>query len=184
MSIFHRLFTNDKHMQTLIQQVANKEANAQLVTGLTGGARPAVIQALFEEMKEPIYVISSNLLQAQKFADDMRSLIGEQNVYYYPADEFIAANIAISSPELRAQRIATLEKLVAKECGVYIIPIAGMRNMVAPFEQWKSSCLSTHVGDDISLDEWLEKLVEMGYTRNQMVTTPGEFALRGGILDI
>ena len=184
MSIFHQLFTNDKHMQAFIRQVANKEANTQLVTGLTGGARPAVIQALFEEMKEPIYVISSNLLQAQKFADDMRSLIGEQNVYYYPADEFIAANIAISSPELRAQRIATLEKLVAKEHGVYIIPIAGMRNMMTPFDQWKSSCLSTQIGDDISLDEWLEKLVEMGYTRNQMVTTPGEFALRGGILDI
>ena len=171
-------------MHTFIQQVVNREANAQLVTGLTGGARPTFIQALYEEMNEPIYIISPNLLQAQKLVDDMSSLIGEQHVFYYPADEFIAANVAISSPELRAQRIATLEKLVAKERGVYIIPIAGMRNMMAPYEQWKSSCLSTQVGEDISLDEWLKKLVEMGYTRNQMVTTPGEFALRGGILDI
>ena len=184
MSIFHKLFTDDKQLHQILQQIINRDANNQLITGLTGGARPAFIQALFESMDEPIYVFSPNLLQAQKLNDDLISLIGEGNVHYYPADEFIAANMAIASPELRAQRIATIDKLTEGTGGVYIIPIAGMRKYMTPYEQWKSSYLHTNIGEEIDLGEWLEKLVEMGYTRNQMVTTPGEFALRGGILDI
>ena len=38
--------------------------------------------------------------------------------------------------------------------------------------------------DSIDIEEWLDQLVEMGYTRQAMVTAPGEFALRGGILDL
>lgn len=184
MTIFQQMFENDKHVHAFIRQVVKQEANNQLVTGLTGGARPAIIQAIYEESDEPVYVISPNLLQAQKMVDDLTSLIGEEQVYYYPADEFIAANVTASSPELRAQRIATMEKMAAKKRGLYVIPVAGMRAMMTPLEQWKSHCLEAKIGDEIELDDWLTHLVEMGYTRNQMVTTPGEFALRGGILDI
>ena len=184
MSIFHQLFSNEKHINTLLQQIKLGEADQQLITGLTGGARPILIQSIYEEVNEPIYVFTPNLLQAQKLVDDCTSLVGEENVFYYPADEFIAANMAISSPELRAQRIATLEKLASGARGIYVIPIAGMRKLMTPVEQWRASCLQTSVGQEIDLDEWLENLVAMGYIRNQMVTTPGEFALRGGILDI
>src|SRR5690606_11246881 len=44
--------------------------------------------------------------------------------------------------------------------------------------------LRTHTGDEVDAEEWIGKLVAMGYSRTPMVTTPGEFALRGGILDI
>lgn len=44
--------------------------------------------------------------------------------------------------------------------------------------------LQTAIGEDIQIEEWLQTLVAMGYVRNSMVTSPGEFALRGGILDI
>ena len=184
MSIFQKLFSEDKQVQLIMQQIVKHDSNNQLITGLTGGARPAFIQALFENMGEPIYVFSPNLLQGQKLQDDLISLLGEEYVHFYPADEFIAANMAIASPELRAQRIATIEKLTEGARGVFIIPIAGMRKFMTPYDQWRASYLQTSVGEDINLEQWLEKLVEMGYTRNQMVTTPGEFALRGGILDI
>lgn len=167
-----------------MQQVKEGTANQQLITGLTGGARPALIQAMYEEANDAIYIVSPNLLQAQKLTDDLTSLVGEEAVHYYPADEFIAANMAIASPELRAQRIATLDKLTRGERGIYIIPAAGMRKMMTPKGQWLESALQAAVGDEIQVEEWLQKLVAMGYTRNQMVTTPGEFAIRGGILDI
>ena len=184
MTIFHPLFEEDKHLNTVLQQIEKHDANQQLITGLTGGARPAFIEALYQQMDEPIYVMSPNLLQAQKLNEDLISLLGEEHVHFYPADEFIAANMAIASPELRAQRIATIEKLTEGVKGVYIIPIAGMRKYMTPYEQWRASYLQAEIGQDIALDEWLTKLVEMGYTRNQMVTTPSEFALRGGILDV
>ena len=184
METIHQLFLKDKQIHNFIEQIKNREADGQLVTGLTGSARPALIQSIFKETKKSIYIISSNLLQAQKLVDDLSVLVGEEWVHYYPAEEFIAANMTISSPELRAQRIATLGRLVNKERGIYIIPAAGMRKMLNAPSEWAGYELSTALGQDVEIDVWLHKLVEMGYTRSAMVTTPGEFATRGGIIDI
>ncbi|AWE05955.1 transcription-repair coupling factor [Lysinibacillus sp. 2017] len=184
METIHQLFLKDKQIHNFVDQLKNREADGQLVTGLTGSARPALIQTIFKETKKSIYIISSNLLQAQKLVDDLSALIGEEWVHYYPAEEFIAANMTISSPELRAQRIAALGRLINKERGIYIIPAAGMRKMLNAPSDWVGFELATSLGQDVDINEWLHKLVEMGYSRSEMVTTPGEFAMRGGILDI
>ncbi len=184
MEVFHQLFSQDKHINTLLQQFKSPAVDGQLVTGLTGGARPAFLQAIFREIDRPIYVLSPNLLQAQKLVDDLTSLLGEEYVFYYPADEFIAADMTIASPELRAQRIATLDRLASKAKGIYVLPVAGMRKRMTPVDVWQSHFLQATVGDEIDINAWLTQLVTMGYVRNGMVTTPGEFALRGGILDI
>ncbi|MFL0506324.1 transcription-repair coupling factor [Ureibacillus sp. 179-F W5.1 NHS] len=184
MNVFHQLFSQDKHINSLINQIGEKNYDSQLITGLTGSARPVFFQSIFKETNKPLYILSANLLQAQKLVDDLSSLVGEEFVHYYPADEFIAADMTIASPELKAQRIATLDLLVKQEKAIYVIPIAGMRKMMTPVQQWKNYYLEAVIGKDIEIEEWLLHLVTMGYTRSQMVTTPGEFALRGGILDI
>ncbi|NLY79650.1 MAG: DEAD/DEAH box helicase, partial [Lysinibacillus sp.] len=184
MGVFHKLFSQEKHINTLITKIKERTFSSQLITGLTGGARPVFIDSLFKELNRPIYVLTPNLLQAQKLVDDLATLVGEELVHYYPADEFIAADMTIASPELRANRISTMDHLLKKEVAIYVIPIAGMRKYMTPKEQWDNNYLVATVGQEIDIDQWLSKLVEMGYTRSQMVTTPGEFALRGGILDI
>ena len=184
MDVFHQLFSQDKHINSLLQQIKDGSADQQLITGLTGSARPALLHTIFREIKKPIYIISPNLLQAQKIVDDMASLVGEEFVHYYPADEFIAASMTIASPELRAQRIATMDHLAQADVGIYVIPVAGMRKMMNPPAQWKESYLQIAVGEELEIEQWLFQLVTMGYTRSQMVTSPGEYAMRGGILDI
>ncbi|WP_341321985.1 transcription-repair coupling factor [Solibacillus sp. FSL H8-0523] len=184
MSTIHQIFLQDKQIHNLLQQLQTGTADESLVTGLTGSARPALIHSMFEETNKSIYIVSSNLLQAQKLVDDLSALVGEQFVHYYPAEEFIAANVMISSPELRAQRIATLGRLVNQERGIYIIPAAGMRKMLNAPTDWLGHELQSTVGQEIVIDDWLHMLVEMGYTRSEMVTSPGEFAMRGGILDV
>ena len=102
----------------------------------------------------------------------------------YPAEELVAADFSFSSYELRAQRIETLDHMARVGKGVYITPIAGMRKFLPHKKSWLENRLTTKIGDTIDIGEWLEKLVAMGYTRQPMVTAPGEFALRGGILDL
>ena len=102
----------------------------------------------------------------------------------YPAEELIAADFSVSSYELRAQRIDTLDHMARIGKGIYITPIAGMKKVFTiKRTDGCTSALSTKVGDTIDIAEWLDQLVAMGYTRQPMVTAPGEFALRGGILD-
>ena len=108
MEVLRQLFLQDKHIASFIEDIKSG-GQSQLITGLTGSARSAFVDALFSASTKPIYVLSPNLLQAQKMVDELSNLIGEELVHYYPADEFIAADLTVASPELRAERIATLD---------------------------------------------------------------------------
>lgn len=184
MNVFQQLFSADQQLSKFMDEIKAATSNKHLITGLTGGARSVLFQHVYEKTNKPLYVITSNLLQAQRLIDDLSMLVGEDEVHYYPADEFVAANISFVSPELRAQRIATLDRLANGAKGIYVISVAGLRQYLVQPEVWKTASIDVTVGDELDLETILQQLVEMGYNRNQMVTAPGEFAMRGGILDI
>ncbi|MGI2329729.1 transcription-repair coupling factor [Planococcus sp. YIM B11945] len=176
-------FSEDSHIQRFIADL-KKGQDHQLLSGLSGSARSLFYQAVWSEMAEPLLVVAPNLLNAQRIYDDLIKLVGEENVHLYPADELIAADVSFSGPELRAHRVDTLDHMKNVGKGIYITPVAGMRKRLPSKAQWDYSTLRASEGEELDTEEWLAKLVAMGYSRTTMVTTPGEFALRGGILDI
>jgi transcription-repair coupling factor (superfamily II helicase) len=176
-------FSEDSHTQRFIADL-KKGQDHQLVSGLSGSARSIFYQTIWSELAEPLLIVTPNLLHGQRVYDDLVKLMGEENVHLYPADELIAADISFSGPELRAHRIDTLDHMKNVGKGVYVTPVAGMRKLLPSKAQWDVSTLHTAEGEELDTEKWLAKLVAMGYSRTSMVTTPGEFALRGGILDI
>jgi transcription-repair coupling factor (superfamily II helicase) len=177
------LFLQEKEIGELVKELkAGKDR--QLIAGLSGGAKSIFYKVLQQSSQQPILIISPNLLQAQRTYEDLVKMLGDSLVHLYPAEELIAADFSISSYELRAQRIDTLDHMAQTGKGIYITPIAGMKKLLPEKERWLTSSLSTKIGAEVNIAEWLERLVSMGYTRQPMVTTPGEFALRGGILDL
>ena len=177
------LFLQEKEIGELVKELeAGKDR--QLIAGLSGGAKSILFKVLQQSSDQPILIISPNLLQAQRTYEDLVKMLGDSLVHLYPAEELIAADFSISSYELRAQRIDTLDHMARIGKGIYITPIAGMKKLLPDKERWLNSSLSTKVGAEVHIAEWLDRLVSMGYTRQPMVTAPGEFALRGGILDL
>lgn len=176
-------FSADSHTQKFIDDLKRGQDH-QLISGLSGSARPIFYQTAWASLGKPLLIVTPNLLQAQRVYDDLEKLMGEELVHLYPADELIAADVSFSGPELRAHRIDTLDHMKTVGEGIYITPVAGMRKLMPTHAHWESSTLRTAEGEEIDTEQWLAKLVAMGYSRTPMVTTPGEFALRGGILDI
>ncbi|WP_243292604.1 transcription-repair coupling factor [Bacillus sp. FJAT-47783] len=156
----------------------------QLVAGLSGSARSLFISSLFKDSGKPVLVITHNLLQAQKIFEDLTNILDGESVYLYPVNELIASEIAVASPELKAQRIEVLNKLMNEERSVVVAPIAALRRMLPPKELWKRCQIEMKIGDDVHLDSYLPTLRLMGYERVPMVSAPGEFSVRGGIVDI
>lgn len=156
----------------------------QLIAGLSGSSRTVFTAALYEQMKRPILLVTHNLLQAQKLYDDLVNLVDENEVFLFPANELIAAELSIASPELKAQRIEALNYWSTHHRGILIVPIAGLRKLIPPKSLWEKYQLSLKLGDDLEIDQALQQFVNMGYIRTDMVTTPGEFSVRGGIIDI
>ena len=177
------VLSEDAHIQKLVKELEN-DRDQQLITGLTSSARAVFTNMLYKNRQGAILIVTPNLLHAQKLTEDLVKLIGEDLVRLYPADELIAADISITSPELRAQRLEALDHMLTHENGVYIVPIAGLKKHMPTKKDWQESSMSISEGEEINLDNFLQKLVNMGYVRQPMVTAPGEFALRGGIIDI
>ncbi|EIJ80083.1 transcription-repair coupling factor [Bacillus methanolicus PB1] len=177
------LFNKQDDIQSVISglEAGLKE---QLIAGLSGSARTVFLASVYQQTNKPILVVTHNLLQAQKLYDDVAGLLGEKEVFLYPANELIAAEMSIASPELKAQRIETVNHWSQNQNGIMIVPVAGLRKILPPKSLWEHYQLFIKLGDEIDLEEYLQKLIKMGYVRTEMVSSPGEFSIRGGIIDI
>lgn len=95
----------------------------QLLAGLSGSVRSLFTAAISDELKRPMFIVTHNLYQAQKVTDDLASVISDRSVLLYPVNELIASEIAVASPELRAQRLDVLNRLANGENPIIVTPV-------------------------------------------------------------
>jgi transcription-repair coupling factor (superfamily II helicase) len=177
------LFLQQEDVQSVLAGI-EENLREQLIAGLSGSSRTVFTAAIYEKLNRPIMVVTHNLLQAQKLYDDLANLVNETEVFLFPANELIAAELSIASPELKAQRIDVLNYWSQHNKGILIVPIAGLKKILPPKSLWQRYQLSLKIGEDLEIEDFLNTLVKMGYVRGEMVSTPGEFSVRGGIIDI
>lgn len=156
----------------------------QVVSGLSGSARSLFTTLIQESTQKKTLIVTHQLTQAQQLYEDMLEFSDEQHVYLYPVNELLASELAIASPELLSQRISALTNWLNKDNAILIAPVAALKRMLPPVEYWQKYQLHFKLEQVIDIDQTLEYLIEMGYARQDMASSPGEFSLRGGILDI
>src|SRR5699024_2366548 len=161
-----------------------KGYNEQLVTGLTGPSRSLYTSIIQKKSNKQMLIVTNQLSQAQQLYDDLTEYINESFIYLYPVKELITSEVAIASPEMRSERMTTLSAILNGDAKIIIAPIAGLKRILPPKELWEKYQLTFAQGESIDLTTYLQTFTDMGYKRVQMVTTPGEFSIRGGIIDI
>lgn len=175
MNSLQKILLQNNDIQSIFDGVTGG-LKEQLAAGLSGSSRALFISAAYEKTSKPIIVVTYNLLQAQKLYDDLLQFVDDQEVYLYAANELIAAEISVASPELRAQRIEVLNHMVHEAKGIYIVPVAGLRKLLPPKEVWAGLQKTIKVGEEIDLDNMIHQFVQMGYQRTDMVYAPGNSA--------
>lgn len=183
MKCIHTQFNLDPDIKAITDGV---EANLreQQVTGLSGTAKTIIYSRIFEETKKPIMVVTHNLLQAQKVVDDLRELLPDRKTSVFPVNDLIAAESSFASPEFRAARIEVLTDLSCGNDNILVVPVAGIKKVLPSMDRWKKNFFTIKIGSDIELEGFASDLSRVGYRRSHMVDTPGEFSIRGGIIDI
>ncbi len=156
----------------------------QLVSGLAGSARSVFVAALHAQLQRPIVVMTHNMFSAQKLIEDLEECLPRGELLTYPANESIATEAAVSSPELVAQRIDALSRLANGFRGVLVVPYAGVRRFVASKEAFQGASATAAVGETLPIDAFLARLAELGYERVERVESRGEMSVRGGIVDV
>lgn len=180
-SIITEYINEDKRYQEL-NEVFGKEN--VLVTGLSGAAKATIIAEKYLNSEQQLLVVTNNLYQADKLESDLLQFVEDSEIYKYPMQDIMTEEFSTQSPQFMSERVRTLTALAQEERGLFIVPLNGLKKWLTPVDMWKSHQLTLNVGDDIDIDEFLNKLVNMGYRRESVVSHIGEFSLRGGIVDI
>lgn len=173
-------------MSQLLQKLVenSQELDNQLVLGLSGSAKSVVLSKIAERLQKPMIYVAHNLLHATQIYDDLQYLLPEQPIHLFPTEETITAEFAISSKDLLAQRIAALQFLNTQQAGIVVTTLSGVRKRLTTPAIFQQNCIQLTLTTDIELEQLINQLMTMGYTREPLVESPGQFSVRGGILDI
>ncbi|MEC5302515.1 transcription-repair coupling factor [Staphylococcus shinii] len=180
-SIITEYINEDKRYQELNEIFGEEQV---LVTGLSGAAKATIIAEKYLNSSKQLLIVTNNLYQADKLESDLTQFVEEQDIYKYPMQDIMTEEFSTQSPQFMSERVRTLTALAQEKRGLFIVPLNGLKKWLTPVEMWKSHQLTLNVGDDIDIDDFLNKLVNMGYRRESVVSHIGEFSLRGGIIDI
>lgn len=158
--------------------------DSQLVVGLNGSAKAfAIAQAYLKNPSKMVYV-TANLLQATQLSDDLYTFLPQVPIHQFFVEESSVEQFALASKDLQTKRILALDFLLNDTDGIVITNLSGLKYRLAPSKLFQQHMLTLQLDDDYALIPLVEQLVEMGYTREKLVESPGQFSLRGGILDI
>lgn len=182
MADLHTLISEKPSVKELFSQMGNNKK--QLITGMAGSARTLLLKSLFEEKEQQIVVVTQNVYHANQLITDLTGLIPDDQLFLFAVDDMIHAEMSVSSPESRAERVKALDFMLKKKPGIIVTPLAGARKLLPAPHVFKNAELSFSVGDEVELNRLQRKLTEMGYRREQKVSAPGEFSMRGGIVDV
>ncbi|GIP36337.1 transcription-repair coupling factor [Paenibacillus sp. J2TS4] len=175
--------SQDTEYQTVVSGLRSG-MREQLIAGLAGSSRQVMIAALAEELKQPILVVTHNMFSAQKIVEDLNEFLPSEQVLLFPAQELLAAETAVSSPETLAQRIDALTRLSAGFRGILVTPYAGLRKLLPKNKVFSEALFTVKVGEELDLDSFLIRMTELGYERVDQVEKKGEMSVRGGIIDL
>lgn len=175
-------FAADTDVQSVISGI-RKGMREQMISGLAGSSRQVLIAALQEDVERPMLVVTHNMFSAQKIAEDLQECLSPENVLLYPANELVAAEAAVSSPETLAQRMDVLIKLSKGFRGIVVVPFSGVRRYLPISSVMAEAQIAVSVGDSLPIDSFLRQMTALGYTRSDRVELRGEMSVRGGIVD-
>ncbi|MGO4349255.1 transcription-repair coupling factor [Paenibacillus sp. MCAF9] len=175
-------FAADTDVQSVISGI-RKGMREQMISGLAGSSRQVLIAALREDVERPMLVVTHNMFSAQKIAEDLQECLSSENVLLYPANELVAAEAAISSPETLAQRMDVLIKLSQGYRGIVVVPFSGVRRYLPISSVMAEAQVEVQVGQSLPIDAFLRQMTALGYTRADRVELRGDISVRGGIVD-
>ena len=127
-------------------------------------------------------IVAANDLRAKEILENLQ--LFDRNAMLLPAKDFIFFQADIKSSLIMQQRLAVWKALAEGQEVTVITTIQALMNHLMPFRLWKESMRRVQTGDELDLEEWKHYLVSAGYERAAQANTPGQFAVRGHILDI
>ncbi|KRK65007.1 transcription-repair coupling factor [Companilactobacillus tucceti DSM 20183] len=160
-----------------------KPATKNMLTGLTGSTISLFVLESLKQTNKKIILVENTNFHANKTYDDL-NLLDSENVHIFPVEEAISTEIATSSPDELSQRLDSLNFLISDKPGIVVTSVAGLEYALSDKELFKAAQLNIIKDEEYDLENLNSTFVQMGYNKDKLVAKPGDFAIRGDIVDI
>ena len=177
-------YDNSPKIKQIVDSIQIPEQKIHL-NGLVGSSISFVLQALFKKTESPFLVLLNDKEEAAYYLNDLEQLIGDQDVLFYPGSYRRPYQIEETDNANVLLRAEVLNRINSRKKPAVIVsyPEALFDKVVTKKELDKNT-LKVAVGDKISIEFINEVLFEYEFKRVDFITEPGEFSVRGGIIDV
>ena len=159
----------------------NKEEICVSVSGCNDSQKVHMIQGMSDGFRMKIIATFSDR-RVKELVEDLR--LYDRNVYSYPAKDLIFYQADIHGNRLATERIRTLRRIADGLPLTIVTTFDALMNAQVPLKVFTDHILKIKKHEIAAQSELAASLVEMGYTRNYQVEEPGQFSVRGGIVDV
>jgi transcription-repair coupling factor (superfamily II helicase) len=156
-----------------------------LASGLAGSAPVVLVAALHRARPERIWaLVAPGPEAAEQATADLEALLGEGAVYLYPQRESLPYEEGEPHLEIGGTRVEALEALLSGRASLLVTTPRALQELAPAVEGLDDLRLEIRTGEDVLLTDLAARLEGMGFERVPTVEAVGQFALRGGIVDV
>ena len=184
-TILYNTYDNSPKTQQIAAQLNETDGVKIHLSGLLGSATSFVIRSLFKKTENPFLIVFNNKEEAAYYLNDLEQMVGEKDVLFYPGSYRRPYQIEDTDNANVLLRAEVLNRINSRKKPAVIVsyPEALFEKVVTRKDLEKNT-LKVTVGDKISIDFINEILFEYEFKRVDFITEPGEFSVRGGIVDV
>ena len=164
-----------------IKEKLQKGMTSAALTGCVESQKLHMIYGLGEGVKHKLIVTFSDL-KVKELTEDYR--LYDRNVTSYPAKDLIFYQADIHGNQLVTERIKCLRRMLEGKPVTVVTTFSSLMAPQIPLSVWKEHLLTIDGKSQLDERKLAQRLVEMGYEKNYQVEAPGQFSIRGGIVDI
>jgi transcription-repair coupling factor (superfamily II helicase) len=164
-------------------------ANLLGLSGLHDVAKPLVAAYVVHELRRPAYFITENNRRAEELAETLRFFAQifpgpSGGIAVLPAFDSLPWDAQAPHPDILERRAATLYRLANGEVSVVLAPAAAALWRYQDPYVYLTLARTLAKDSEVNHEELITHLASIGYSRTEMVELPGQFAVRGGIVDV
>lgn len=172
----------DPPLDAFLKKLAEGEQRIN-VSGLPGAAKALLFSQAFAAGRSVI-VVCPTLDEAERLAQDLSLFVDSEKVVLYPPWDVLSLDILASQRDTELSRISALCRLARGEKAVYVVTAASLLQRAVPGAIVRDYIRTVSIGDTLDRDDFLRFLDEAGYARVPMVEEPGEYSVRGQVIDV
>ncbi len=148
------------------------------------GSSDALALAQFTGRHTPLVVICASALEAQRLVEEIPFFSPELRVHLMPDWETLPYDHFSPHQDLVSERLATLHHIRSASSDVIVVPITTALYPLPPVEYLAAYTFFLKRGDKLDIGKLRAQLTLAGYSHVQQVLTPGEYCVRGGLIDL